>query len=67
MNSYRELLAVDENALEEMQALASESTWPYDDNEDIDLIRAELARVERRLRFWEDMVDGANWRLRKLA
>jgi len=57
MNNYRELLAMDEAALERMQALVTAKSGPPDDYQpDIQLVTSEIERVKDRLRHWEDLV-----------
>jgi hypothetical protein len=60
MNSYRELLAVDEGALRRLRAFDSGVADGQD--ADVQLIETEIERVNDRLTYWEEMVDGANWR-----
>ena len=57
MNNYRELLAMDEAALERMQALVTANAGSPDDYQpDIQLVTSEIERVKDRLRYWEDLV-----------
>jgi hypothetical protein len=58
MNTCRELLAVDENALQKMRDLVIASAGSPDDCEpDIQLVTTEIERVLGRLRYWGEMVD----------
>ena len=58
MNTYRDLLAVDENALQKMRDLVIASAGSPDDYEaDIQLVTTEIERVLGRLRYWGEMVD----------
>jgi hypothetical protein len=61
MNIYRDLLAVDENALERMRALITEGS-NGDRGEayrpDVDLVAGEIERVRARLDHWLALVDG---------
>ena len=58
MNNYRELLAMDEAALERMQALVTANASSPDDYQpDIQLVTSEIERVLGRLRYWGEMVD----------
>jgi len=61
MNSYRELLAVDEGALRQLRAFDSGVADGQD--ADVQLIETEIERVNDRLTYWKEMVDGANRRL----
>ena len=61
MDSYRELLAVDERALRRLRAF--DSGAPNGQNADVQRIETEIERVNDWLTYWEEMVDGANWRL----
>ena len=62
MNIYRDLLAVDESALERMRALITDSTngdrvhARY--RPDVDLVVGEIERVRERLDHWLSQVDG---------
>ena len=57
MNTYRDLLAVDENALQKMRDLVIASAGSPDDYEaDIQLVTTEIERVLGRLRYWGEMV-----------
>ena len=61
MNTYRDLLAVDENALQKMRDLVIASAGSPDDYEaDIQLVTTEIERVLGRLRYWGEMVDRLN-------
>ena len=61
MNNYRDLLAVDENALQKMRDLVIASAGSPDDYEpDIQLVTSEIERVLGRLRYWGEMVDRLN-------
>ncbi len=61
MNIYRDLLAVDENALERMRTLIVEGTngargdAPY--RPDVELVTGEIDRVRARLDHWLAQVD----------
>ena len=58
MNTYRDLLAVDENALQKMRDLVIASAGSPDDYEpDIQLVTTEIERVLGRLRSWDKVVD----------
>ena len=58
MNNYRDLLAVDENALQKMRDLVIARAGSPDDYEpDIQLVTTEIERVLGRLRYWGEMVD----------
>ena len=58
MNTYRDLLAVDENALQKMRDLVIAGAGSPDDYEpDIQLVTTEIERVLGRLRYWGEMVD----------
>ena len=57
MNNYRELLAMDEAALERMQALVTANASSPDDYQpDIQLVTSEIERVKDRLKYWEHLV-----------
>jgi hypothetical protein len=59
VNTYRELLAVDENALQKMRDLVITGAGSLDDHEpDIQLVTTEIERVLGRLSYWGEMVDG---------
>ena len=62
MNIHLELLTVDQRALRRMRALIAVSASPGDREADLDLVTAEIARVEDRLAHWEAVVDRANGR-----
>jgi hypothetical protein len=58
MNTYRDLLAVDEIALQKMRDLVIASAGSPDDYEsDIQLVTTEIERVLGRLTYWGEMVD----------
>jgi hypothetical protein len=58
MNNYRDLLAVDENALQKMRDLVIARAGSPDDYEpDIQLVTTEIERVLGRLRYWGEMAD----------
>lgn len=58
MGIYRDILAVDENALLKMRGLAVARAGSPDDYEpDLQLVMAEIARVLGRLKYWARMVD----------
>jgi hypothetical protein len=61
MNIYRDLLAVDENALQRMRALITEGR-ARDRSEvyyrpDVELVIGEIERVRERLDHWLGLVD----------
>jgi hypothetical protein len=61
MNIHRNLLAVDETALEKMRALVIARAGSPDDYEpDIQLVTTEIDRVLGRLRYWDEMVDRSH-------
>ena len=61
MNTYRDLLAVDEIALQKMRDLVIASAGSPDNYEpDIQLVTTEIERVLGRLRYWGEMVDRLN-------
>lgn len=62
MNIHLELLTVDQRALRRMRALIAVSASPGDREADLELVTAEIARVEDRLAHWEAVVDRANGR-----
>jgi len=62
MNIHLELLAMDQRAFRRMRALIAVSASPGDREVDLELVTAEIARVEERLTHWEAMVDRANGR-----
>jgi hypothetical protein len=58
MNTYRELLAINEQALRRMRALVDAHSGPPGDRDaDVQLIATEIERVLGRLRYWEEAVD----------
>jgi hypothetical protein len=61
MNIYRDLLAVDESALERMRALITDSTngdrVEAQYRPDVDLVVGEIERVRARLDHWLAQVD----------
>ena len=61
MNIYRDLLAVDESALERMRALIADSTngdrVEAHYRPDVDLVVGEIERVRARLDHWLAQVD----------
>lgn len=65
MNGYRELLAVNQDALKRIRAYGD--GIPGWDDVDVRLLLSEVERVIDRLEYWEDVVDQANWRLRQPA
>ena len=57
MNTYRDPLAVDENALQKMRDLVIAGAGSPDDYEpDIQLVTTEIERVLGRLGYWGEMV-----------
>jgi hypothetical protein len=63
MKAYRELLAVNEQALRRMQTLVAAHSGPPDECEaDVQLIATEIDRVTDRLRYWEETVDSLQLR-----
>jgi hypothetical protein len=65
MNTYRELLGVEERALVRIRALAAAHPGPPEDYvADLQLIWFEVERVKDRLRYWENVVDSRNGSLR---
>jgi hypothetical protein len=61
MNTYRDLLAVDEIAFQKMRDLVIASAGSPDNYEpDIQLVTTEIERVLGRLRYWGEMVDRLN-------
>jgi len=65
MNTYTELLGVDERALRRMRALGAGDSGPSE--ADVKILLTEIARVRGRLGYWEDLVDRANARLQRPA
>ena len=58
MNTYRDLLAVDEIAFQKMRDLVIARAGSPDDYEpDIQLVTTEIERVLGRLRYWGELVD----------
>ena len=53
---------MDQRAFRRMRALIAVSASPGDREVDLELVAAEIARVEERLTHWEAMVDRANGR-----
>jgi hypothetical protein len=64
MNLYRELLAVDETALQRMRALILEEParerGVANYRADVELIEGEIERVRARLDHWEALVEGTS-------
>ena len=61
MNIYRDLLAVDENALERMRGLITDGAAGNRSESyylpDVDLVIGEIERVRFRLDYWLGLVD----------